>query len=102
MRKFLFVLASTATILAMIGLASAQIFTSPFGGGAVNTGRPNYGDNNDSRSRNDSWREERAQSDWRNNTFRDRTEHEDWRQNDWRKEDWRENDWRREDPRYHR
>jgi hypothetical protein len=87
MSKFLFILASTAT-LAMTGPASAQIYPSlaPPAGIAVTPGfTPGY-----------TWREQRANEDWRNNTWREQRDQEDWRNNNWRtqrtNEDWRQRD----------
>jgi hypothetical protein len=115
MRKLLIVLAST-TALAMPGPVTAQTYLPPVaGGGAFNpdfaTGSytapgytapgytaptyrapgyavPGYA------APGYTWREQRANEDWRNNTWREQRYDEDWRNNNWRNEranqDWRQ------------
>src|SRR5262245_19358210 len=115
MRKFLFVLASTAP-LAMMHPAPAQMYLPPSPGGGTFTsdyvpppsyvapapgyGAPGYvapapgyvapGYTNPGYT----WREQRANEDWRNNTWREQRYNENWRNNNWRteraNEDWRQ------------
>src|SRR5262245_6208850 len=115
MRKFLFVLASTAP-LAMMHPAPAQMYLPPSPGGGTFTsdyvpppsyvapapgyGAPGYvapapgyvapGYTNPGYT----WREQRANEDWRNNTWREQRFDQDWRNNNWRteraNEDWRQ------------
>jgi hypothetical protein len=85
MRKFLFLLASTAT-LAMINPAVAQMYLPPAPGGiGVSPGYTAPGYN---------WREQRANDDWRNNSWREQRFDEDSRNNNWREQrandDWRQ------------
>jgi hypothetical protein len=98
MKKFLFLLASTTTLV-MVDVAGAQYpptlggtgiappytapaYTAP-GYTAPGTTAPGY-----------MWREQRANDDWRNNTWREQRLNEDWRNNNWRQqranEDWRQ------------
>ena len=96
MRKFLFILASTAS-LAMIDPARPQYVLNPAGPGytiAPAAPSPQYGPTLGRDAPGYQWREERAQGDWRNNTWREKLQQDDWRKNNWREqranEDWRQ------------
>jgi hypothetical protein len=105
MRKFLFVLASTAT-LAMMNPAKAQTYLSPVNPGVPITPgyvapgyvAPGYVASGytapGSTAPDYMWREQRANEDWRNNTWREKRFDQDWRNNNWRTErameDWRQ------------
>ena len=96
MKNLLCAVASTAA-LAMANPAAAQMYLPPSPGVAAppsytpmppsytppGSGVPNY-----------TWREQRANDDWRNNTWREQRINEDWRNNNWRQqranEDWRQ------------
>jgi len=76
MRKFLFILASTAT-LAMVGSARAQYLPPTVGG--VNPGYNWRQDHAQDDWRKNTWREETARADWRNNTSQEKRAKEGWR-----------------------
>jgi hypothetical protein len=101
MRDLLFAVASAAA-LAMANPATAQMYLPPSPGV---TGPPSYTPPSyaptppgytppGSTAPNYSWREQRANDDWRNNTWREQRINEDWRSNNWRQEraneDWRQ------------
>jgi hypothetical protein len=100
MKTLLFVLASTAA-LAMANPATAQMYLPPSPGGTVPSYTPpgytppSYTPPSYT-SPNYTWREQRANEDWRNNTWREERINEDWRNNNWRQqranEDWRQRD----------
>jgi hypothetical protein len=91
MRKFLFILASTAT-LAMMNPAVAQMYSPPQPGGAIGVAPGNTAPGNTTPGY--MWREQRANDDWRNNTWREQRFNDDLRNNNWRtqraNEDWRQ------------
>src|SRR6478736_842888 len=95
MRKFLFILASTAS-LAVIDSARSQYVPYPSDPGyRVAPAQPQYGAPTPGRvAPGYNWREQRAQDDWRNNTWRENLQQDDWRNNNWREkrtnEDWRQ------------
>ncbi len=101
MRDLLYVVASAAA-LATANPATAQMYLPPSPGV---TGPPSYTPPGytptppgytppGSTAPNYSWREQRANDDWRNNTWREQRINEDWRNNNWRQEraneDWRQ------------
>src|SRR5216683_1701175 len=94
MRDLLFVVASTAA-LAIANPASAQMYLPPSPGVTVSPSYtpPSYTPPG-STPADSTWREQRANDDWRNNTWRERRINEDWRNNNWRQqranEDWRQ------------
>lgn len=92
MRKFLFLLTATATLV-LVDAARAQYLPPTLGGTAIAPGYtvPGYtAPGNTAPGYN--WREQRANEDWRNNTWREQRLNEDWRNNNWRQqranEDW--------------
>jgi hypothetical protein len=109
MNKYLFLLASAAN-LAIVHPASAQYLPPTLGGTAIGPGytapgyvpptytAPGYGAPTTPTpgytAPGYSWREQRANEDWRNNTWREQRTNEDWRTNNWRQqranEDWRQ------------
>src|SRR5262245_50605954 len=114
MRKFLFVLAATAP-LAMMLPATAQMYLPPSPGGGVFTSdyvppsyvapSPSYVAPSpgyvapgyvarDYTNPGYTWREQRANENWRNNTWREQRFNEEYRNNNWRTErateDWRQ------------
>jgi hypothetical protein len=101
MRDRLFA-AALAAALAMANPALAQMYLPPSPGV---TGPPSYTPPGytptppgytppGSTAPNYSWRDQRANDDWRNNTWREQRINEDWRNNNWRQEraneDWRQ------------
>ena len=102
MRKLLFILASTASLI-MIGTAQPQYVPSPaVSGYTMAPARPQYGPPTlggvtpgySGVTPGYNWREQRANEDWRNNTWREQPANNDWRNDTWREqranEDWRQ------------
>ena len=101
MRDLLFVVASAAA-LATANPAMAQMYLPPSPGvtGPPSYTPPTYTPTPPSytppgaTAPSYSWRDQRANDDWRNNTWREQRINEDWRNNNWRQEraneDWRQ------------
>ena len=92
MRKFLFILASTASLV-MIDPARPQYV--PYPSVPVAPAPPQYGPPTPGEiTPGHNWREQRANEDWRNNTWREQPANNNLRNDTWREqranEDWRQ------------